>query len=57
MIRRGRPSRDVLVALTIKIVLLAAIYLLFFAPASRPLSDATATAAAVVGAASPKDSR
>jgi hypothetical protein len=39
----------VAVAMAIKIVLLAALFVLFARPAFRPASDAAATAAAVAG--------
>ncbi len=51
----ARPGRDVLVALAFKAVLLLAIYLLFFGPAHRSPSDAGATAKALIGASTSKD--
>ena len=48
--RSRRPWRDVLAAVSLKLVLLAALYLLFFTPAHRPPSDASATARVVAGA-------
>jgi hypothetical protein len=51
----ARPGRDVLVALALKGTLLLAIYLLFFGPAHRPRSDASATAQAMIGAGALKD--
>jgi hypothetical protein len=53
--RPARPGRDVLVALALKGLLLLAIYLLFFGPAHRPPSDASATAKALIGASASKD--
>jgi hypothetical protein len=52
-----RLGRDIAVALAIKLVLLSAIYLLFFSSANRPPSNAAATATAVAGAAMPEESR
>ena len=49
------PTRDVLAALALKGVLLAAIYLLFFGPAHRSPSDAAITAKALVGESQSKD--
>jgi hypothetical protein len=46
---RTALARDVAVAMAIKIVLLAALFVLFARPAFRPASDAAATAAAVAG--------
>jgi hypothetical protein len=54
-VEAARPGRDVLVALAIKAVLLSGIYLLFFAPAHRPPSDAGATAEALIGSTHSKD--
>ena len=51
----AKLRRDVLVALAIKLGLLACIYVLFFAPANRPSSDASATADALLGAATAGD--
>ena len=53
--KSSRPARDVIAALALKGVLLGAVYLLFFGPAHRPPSDATATATALIGTASPQD--
>jgi hypothetical protein len=52
-----RPARDLIVALALKGVLLLAIYLLFFGPAHRLPSDASATAAALIGANESKEAR
>jgi hypothetical protein len=48
--RGAKPWRDVWAAVSLKLALLAALYLLFFTPAHRPPSDASATARAIVGA-------
>lgn len=53
----SQPWRDVAVALCIKLGLLAALYLLFFSPADRLPSDASATARALIGTSSLKESR
>jgi hypothetical protein len=45
-----RASRDVWTALSIKLALLALLYLLFFSPSHRPPSDAVATAGALIPA-------
>ena len=50
-----RPARDVLAALALKGVLLAAIYVLFFGPAHRSPSDPAATAKALFGESQSKD--
>ncbi len=52
-----RLARDLTVALALKGVLLLTIYLLFFGPAHRLPSDAAATAATLIGANEPKESR
>ncbi len=52
-----RPSRDLMIALALKGALLFAIYLLCFGPTHRLPSDAAATAAALIGAAAPEESR
>ncbi|HUX74818.1 MAG TPA: hypothetical protein VMV25_13125 [Steroidobacteraceae bacterium] len=52
-----RTARELLLALTLKALLLAAIYLLFFGPDQRPRSDAAATASALIGRAGPGYSR
>jgi len=52
-----KPGRDVAVALFVKFGLLAILYLLFFGPAHRPPADAAATAQALVGASSLRESR
>jgi len=53
-LRRGfntsGPTRDVLAALALKGVLLAALYVLFFGPAHRSPADPATTAMALVGA-------
>jgi len=46
-----------MIALAVKGILLAAIYLCFFGPAHRLPSDAAATAAALFGANVPEESR
>jgi hypothetical protein len=53
----SQPWRDVAVALCIKLGLLAALYLLFFSPADRPPSDASATARALVGTSNLREFR
>jgi len=53
--RTACPQRDVLVALALKGVLLLTIYFLFFGPAHRLPSDASATAAALIGMSASKD--
>lgn len=55
--RSFQARRDILVALSVKLVLLTCLYLLFFGPAHRPPSDASATAGALMGADFAKDSR
>jgi hypothetical protein len=55
LFRSARPARDIFAALALKGVLLLAIYLLFFGPAHRLPSDATATAKALIGAFPSKD--
>jgi len=42
-----------MLALTLKALLLAAIYVLFFGPGHRPRSDAAATAGALIGRGHP----
>jgi hypothetical protein len=49
------PGRDVFVALAIKGILLLAIYFLFFGPSHRSPSDAAATAAALTGTRTSRD--
>lgn len=44
-----RPQRELLLALALKGILLLIIYCLFFGPAHRLPSDASATAAALIG--------
>ncbi|MGO9994465.1 MAG: hypothetical protein ACLPTF_18390 [Steroidobacteraceae bacterium] len=51
------PARDLMIALAVKGILLAAIYLCFFGPAHRLPSDAAATAVALFGASVPEESR
>jgi hypothetical protein len=51
----ARPGRDVFLALALTGVLLLTVYLLFFSPAHRLPSDATATAAALIGTSTSKD--
>jgi hypothetical protein len=46
-----------MIALALKGALLFAIYLLCFGPTHRLPSDAAATAAALIGAAAPEESR
>jgi hypothetical protein len=53
----ARPLRDVLIALSLKGILLLGIYLFFFGPAHRLPSDANATAAALIGTDAHKESR
>jgi hypothetical protein len=48
---RSSITRDITLAMAIKLVLLAALFVLFAHPALKPASDAAATAAAVVGTA------
>jgi hypothetical protein len=48
--KESHAARDVLAALALKLMLLLALYFLFFGPAHRPASDAAQTAAAIVGA-------
>ena len=55
--RGPKVWRDVLAAISLKIALLAALYLVFFTPAHRPPNDASATARAVVGANAPEGIR
>lgn len=50
-------ARDLIRALALKGILLIALYLLFFGPAHRMPSDASATAAALIGTDEPKDSQ
>lgn len=45
---RNDPLRDVLKALALKLGLLACLYWLFFSPAHRPSSDASATYGALM---------
>lgn len=52
-----KPCRDTMIALSFKLGLLGALYLLFFGPASRPPSDAATLAAALVGSSMPTYSR
>lgn len=52
-----QPWRDMLIALFFKLGLLGVLYLLFFAPASRPPSDASTIAAALVGSRMPPYTR
>jgi len=52
-----RLGRDIAVALAIKLVLLFAIYVLFFSPAHRLPSNTAATATAVTGVALPEETR
>lgn len=47
--------RDVFVALAVKGILLLAIYFLFFGPSHRSPSDAAATAAALTGTRTSRD--
>lgn len=51
----SRAARDVFAALALKLMLLLAIYVLFFSPAHRPSSDAAHTANAVVGTQPARD--
>jgi hypothetical protein len=51
----SNAARDVFAALALKVMLLLALYVLFFGPAHRPSSDAAQTANAVVGTQSAKD--
>jgi len=46
---RARLGRDIFVALSLKIMLLAILYGLFFSPSHRPPADAAAIATALVG--------
>jgi hypothetical protein len=55
--RSAKPWRDVLAAVSLKLVLLTALYLLFFSPAHRPPADSSATALAVVGESVVRSSR
>ena len=48
---RSGIARDITFAMTIKLVLLAALFALFARQAHQPASDAAATATAVVGSA------
>ena len=50
---RHAPTRDVAVAVVIKIVLLLALFALLSRPVFQPASDSAATAAAVAGPAGP----
>ena len=45
----ARPRRELFLALALKGILLLIIYCLFFGPAHRLPSDASATAAALIG--------
>jgi hypothetical protein len=49
-----RPRRDVAAAFVLKVILLAALYLLFFSSTARPPADAEATAAAVAPGVAPR---
>ena len=48
---RNNIARDITLAMAIKLVLLAVLFALFARPTHQPASDASATAAAVVGTA------
>ncbi len=52
-----RPWRDMMIALSLKLCLLGILYMLFFAPASRPPADASTIAKALVGSSMPAYSR
>ena len=45
----NRPGHDTLVAVALKLALLAALYLFFFAPSHRPTVNASVIATALVG--------
>ncbi|MGA9024659.1 MAG: cytochrome oxidase putative small subunit CydP [Steroidobacteraceae bacterium] len=51
----SRAAWDVFAALALKLLLLLALYLLFFGPAHRPASDAVQTASAIVGTQPARD--
>jgi hypothetical protein len=53
----AHPGRDVVVALTLKALLLLILYLLFFGPSHRVTADAHATAEALLGAQPAKERR
>jgi len=46
---RNTPSRDVALAMVVKIVLLLALFALLSRPVFKPVNDSAATAAAVAG--------
>lgn len=48
-----RPRRDVAAAFALKVILLAALYFVFFGSTARPSADAEATAAAIVPVPAP----
>lgn len=55
--RTGGLPRGIVWALTVKAVLLMAIYMFFFSPTAQPPSDASATAAALIGPAERGESK
>lgn len=55
--RTGGLPRGIVWAVAVKAVLLVAIYMFFFSPAARPPSDASATAAALIGPAERGESK